>query len=153
MKVLVVPLCSTTVSKEELLRCVNSVIDQEYHPFEWDMKVVCNTNDDNYYNEINGAVKDFEVVKTESNGGNGMGHNSVLDLYKSLYQKENYTHLIMVDGDDFYYPCAFECIDDIHQILDFDYLSNMQVTDSVRCHETHQPHTKGVVPQENAMPA
>ena len=52
MKALVVPLCSTTVSKDELLRCVNSVVDQEYHPFDWDMKVVCNTNDDDYYNEI-----------------------------------------------------------------------------------------------------
>ena len=97
MKALVVSLCSTTVSEEELLRCVNSVVDQEYHPFEWDLKVVCNTNDDDYYNGIKGAVKDFEVVKTKSNGGNGMGHNSVLDLYKSLYKKEDYTHLIMID--------------------------------------------------------
>jgi len=145
VKALVVPLCSTTVSEEELLRCVNSVVDQEYHPFDWDLKVVCNTNDDDYYNGIKGAVKNFEVVKTKSNGGNGMGHNSVLDLYKSMYKKENYTHLIMIDGDDFYYPCAFESIGDLNQIVDFDYLSNMQITDSVRCHETQQPH-KEVIP-------
>lgn len=133
MKFLVAPLCSDLTKPEEVVRCINSVRDQEEHPFDWDIKVVANTNDDEYAESIRTAVGDFEVVQTESNGGNGMGHNSVLQLFRDRYREEGYTHLIMVDADDFYYPCAFQAIDDL-LILDpdIDYCGVGTNADSVR---------------------
>lgn len=151
MKVLIGVLCSESVSSAEVVRCVRSVYEQESHPFDYRVRVICNTNDSRYTETITAALQDampdsdWCVFETASNGGNGMGHNSVMDHYKQWHEDESWTHLMMIDGDDFYYPCAFECIDEIYSLVEFDYLSNMQFTDSIRVHETHQDH-KEVVP-------
>ena len=140
MKFLVAPLCSDLTKPEEVVRCINSVRDQEEHPFDWDIKVVANTNDDEYAESIRTAVGDVEVVQTESNGGNGMGHNSVLQLFRDRYREEGYTHLIMIDADDALYPCAFEVIDNL-LILDpgIDYCGVGSNADSVRRGTHPQP--------------
>lgn len=140
MKFLIAPLCSDLTRPLEVTRCVNSVHDQEDHPFEWDVKVVCNTNDEKYYDTINKIVPDHEVVRTESNGGNGMGHNSVLQLFRDRYRDEGYTHLIMIDADDLFYPCAFGAIDDL-LMLDpsIDYCGVGPNADSVRRGPSNDP--------------
>lgn len=132
--VLFVPLCSDNTKTAEIQRCVNSILGQEFHPFDWDLKVVCNTNDPETFLRIKKAVPvHFEVIQTESNGGNGKGHNSVLDLFKNRYRESGFTHLVMIDGDDFYYPSAFECIDELMGIAPWaDYMSVGQHADSVR---------------------
>lgn len=47
----------------------------------------------------------LKCVRTPSNGAPGMGHNSCLDLLRS--PSSSWTHLIMLDGDDAFYPDAF----------------------------------------------
>lgn len=144
-KFLIVPLCSDMTSIDEINRCVNSMLGQDNHPFDWDLKVVCNTNDPGFFNRVRSGVNvNFEVVQTESNGGNGMGHNSVLNLYRDSWRDLGFTHLIMIDADDYYYPCAFDCIDDLLELVpDVDYMSVGQNADSVRKYrgpiKTNQP--------------
>jgi hypothetical protein len=143
IKFLVVPLCSDSKPLAEVSRCVESYTHQDCYPFDWDLKIVCNTNNAGYYEMIHEAFSEFEVLRTLSNGGNGMGHNSVLDLFKRIYKQNGYTHLIMIDADDIAYPCAFEAIDELLTVApDVDYMSNMQCSDSVRYHrrpiQSHQ---------------
>lgn len=145
-KCMVVVLCSESVSPEEVLRCVDSINAQEDY-FPYNVAINVNSNDKEYYNKVHKITrhkKDF-IFQSPSNGGNGMGHNASLEYFESLADQEKFSHLIMIDGDDYYYPCAFECIHEISELVPFDYLSNMQVTDSVRLHETNQMH-KEVVP-------
>jgi len=133
VKFLIAPLCSDLTRPLEVTRCVNSIRDQEEHPFEWDVKVVCNTNDDAYHKTIDDIISEHEVIRTESNGGNGMGHNSVLQLFRDRYRDEGYTHLIMIDADDLLYPCAFEVISDILMLApETDYCGVGSNADSVR---------------------
>ena len=146
MKILIVPLCSDSVSVDEVLRCVRSIRNQDSYPdsFDYEIKIVCNTNDMSYYDAVvkwvNELYEDIEIIRTKSNGGNGKGHNSVLALFRETYQEHGYTHLMMIDADDFYYPSAFEALDNIFEVCpDFDYLSNMQTTDSVRIYRGPVP--------------
>lgn len=140
-KVLIVPLCSVGVLPQEVDRCIKSIKFQDEINFDWDIKVVCNTNSDEYYQLIKKVVGgSYETIKTPSNGGNGMGHNSVLELFKKVRDTEAFTHLIMIDADDYYYPCAFQAYDDLLRLVpDVDYLSNMQFADSVRRYRGHYP--------------
>lgn len=65
--------------------------------------IICNTQNEEYYKELmeSEVASRFEVVRTESNGGAGKGHQSVLDYF---LEREEYTHLIKLDGDDFFLP-------------------------------------------------
>ena len=134
MKFLIAPLCSDLTKPEEVQRCVKSILSQDDFPFDFAIKIVCNTNDPEYYLKIKNAVGvHHEVVQTESNGGNGMGHNSVLQLFRERCDIEGYTHLIMIDGDDFLYPSAFEAINDLLMLdPDIDYCGVGMNADSVR---------------------
>jgi len=134
MKFLIVPLCSDQNHPLEVVRCIQSITDQYEKPFDIDIKVVANTNDPDYTKRVQVAIgDDYEVIQSESNGGNGKGHNSVLKLFRDTYVKEGYTHLIMIDGDDYFYPCAFEAIDELLMLdPDIDYCGVGSNADSVR---------------------
>lgn len=64
--------------------------------------IVVNTLDDDFYAELNRSEIStvYPIVRTESNGLPGKGHQSVLDYFLTT----DYTHLIKVDGDDFLLP-------------------------------------------------
>lgn len=134
---LVMPLCSDGITPAEVLRCVESIVNQEYQPFPFFVQIMVNTNSDAYFESI--RLLGYPCVWSESNGGNGKGHNSVLEYFRLNYAEE-WSHLTMIDADDYLYPSAFEALDDIANLIEFDYLSNMQITDSVRTHETQQTH-------------
>jgi len=113
VKYLVGILCSSNV---RLLReTVNSVINQinfdDYHIF-----IIVNTLDELFYQDVirefgyNKHEKLKKIIRTESNGSPGKGHNSVLEIFYNNYKYEN---LIKVDGDDFLFPCAIERINNI----------------------------------------
>ena len=96
-----------TSSKLDLLeRCYDSIVNQDPHGFELTIKIIVNTLNDKYYQQV---VKKYsklvEVVRTESNGRPGRGHNSCLEYYRQ--HQDEYDYFSMIDGDDMYYPCAF----------------------------------------------
>lgn len=103
-----------TSSKFDLLiRCLKSVINQKKVTFEYKIIVNVNTLNEDYYKlVINNIPKLFnlekyniEIVRTESNGRPGKGHNSCIKLFKEMTE---YNYLTMIDGDDLYYPVAFQ---------------------------------------------
>ena len=133
-KVCVMPLVSPSISIDHLERCLNSIELQRFTPFEFDVVIVVNSIDDEYAKSIEDAFgKDYKVVITESNGKSGKGHNARFDVYRELYKKKGYTHVMPIDGDDYYYPVAFYCVDELEKKSRFDYLSGMApFVDSIR---------------------
>jgi len=104
MKTLVIVLTSYDIYL--LDRALKSIENQTKVSFSFDTKIVVNTLIKDYYQIVKAKYeKIYEIIETESNGYPGKGHNSVLNIFK---ESENYTHLIMIDGDDLFYPCAFQ---------------------------------------------
>ena len=64
--------------------------------------IIVNTLDDDFFAELNRSEIStvYPIVRTESNGLPGKGHQSVLDYFLTT----DYTHLIKIDGDDFLLP-------------------------------------------------
>lgn len=96
-----------------LLRCLKSVILQRKVSFQYDIVINVNTLNDDYYNLVIKEIPklydlkkyNIEIVRTRSNGRPGRGHNSCIDLFK---ERTKYDYLTMIDGDDLYYPVAFQ---------------------------------------------
>lgn len=103
-----------TSSKFDLLvRCLKSMTNQRKVNFEYKILVNVNTLNEDYYKLVLEQIpklfdlqkQNIEIVRTESNGRPGKGHNSCLELFK---QRLEYDYLTMIDGDDLYYPVAFQ---------------------------------------------
>jgi len=123
VKYLVGILCSSNIP---LLReSVNSVINQQnfddYHIF-----IIVNTLDEVFYQDV---IREFgynkhdklkKIIRTESNGFPGKGHNSVLDIF---YKNYKYDYLIKLDGDDFLFPTAIERINNVQVTENSDVIS------------------------------
>ena len=84
MKVLVTILTSYNIDLLE--RCVNSILNQYIVPLKYDIKIVVNTLNEEYVPIVMNKYKntDIEIIKTESNGYPGKGHNSVFNLFRTL---------------------------------------------------------------------
>lgn len=70
------------------------------------VRIVVNTLSDAYAAEVVGAFPDVDVVRTESNGFPGKGHNSQLAEFRR--SRALYDFAAFLDGDDAYYPPAFQ---------------------------------------------
>ena len=101
-KVLVTILTSGKL--EYLKQTFNSVKNQKNTTFDYDVYIVVNTLDFDYYDQVKKEFPDTNVVQTQSNGKPGKGHNSLHTIFRD---KLEYEYLIPLDGDDFLYPCAF----------------------------------------------
>jgi len=103
MKVLVSILTSSRADLAKL--SYSSVIGQEKHTLDYDIRIVVNTKTPGYLDKVRIEFQNekCQVVETESNGYPGKGHNSVLRLFASSI----YDYCILLDGDDFLYPRAF----------------------------------------------
>lgn len=101
----------TSSQSQYAYRSYHSVINQKTHPFNYDIFINVNTLNKNYINEITEQFKEeikdnkVTIVETESNGKPGKGHNSVLQLFK---EHPEYKYAFYLDGDDMFYPCAFQ---------------------------------------------
>ena len=123
VKYLVGILCSSNIP---LLReSLNSVINQQnfddYHIF-----IIVNTLDEVFYQDV---IREFgynkhdklkKIIRTESNGFSGKGHNSVLNIF---YKNYKYDYLIKLDGDDFLFPTAIERINNVQVTENSDVIS------------------------------
>ena len=99
-----------TSSNQKLLKvCYNTVLNQKNHNIDYDIIIVVNSLNSDYYNDVCVEFKDneVEIIQTESNGKPGKGHNSLINLFKI---RRNFDYMMMIDGDDFLYPYA------LHQI-------------------------------------
>ena len=95
-----------TSSNSKLLKLsYNTIINQKNHYLDYNIIIVVNTLNITYYEEVTNIFKNIhvEIIQTKSNGKPGMGHNSLLQIFKNNIQ---YDYLIPIDGDDFLYPYA-----------------------------------------------
>lgn len=101
---------------------VKSVLKQTYNDFH--IMIVINTNDELFYQDTikhyqnNDKIK--KIIRTNSNGYPGKGHNSVLELFNKFI---TYDYLVMIDGDDFLFPNALSRIDAVHSKSNYDVLT------------------------------
>lgn len=105
-KIMVVILTSSQA--QYAYRGYRSIKNQKQHSFNYDIFINVNSLNKNYINEVKEQFKDINdvnIVETESNGKPGKGHNSIIELFQK-YTK--YDYMFCLDGDDMFYPCAFQ---------------------------------------------
>ena len=131
MKILSIILTSSKYKL--LLRCIDSVINQYPVNFEIILVINVNTKNDDYFNKVKKEIpllykNNITIVRTESNGYPGKGHNSCLEIFKN---NDSFDYLLMIDGDDMYYPCAFQRFENfLNKYPDMDLL-HMMLNDRV----------------------
>ena len=81
------------------------MLNQKNHNLDYDVIIVVNSLNSDYYSDVCKEFSDYdvEIVETESNGKPGKGHNS---LFSVFYERYDYDYMISLDGDDFLYPYA-----------------------------------------------
>ena len=103
MKLLVLILTSSKINL--LKRALKSALTQKNINIDYDVKIVVNTLNEEYYKEVIATIKGVEIIRTESNGSPGKGHNSCLKVFQD---RPEYTHSSIMDGDDMWYPVALQ---------------------------------------------
>jgi len=123
VKYLVGILCSSNVRllKESFLSVINQNDFDDY-----EIMIIVNTLNEEFYQDVmyefgkNNYTKLRKIIRTESNGSPGKGHNSVLNIF---YKDYRYDNLIMLDGDDFLFPNAIQRINNIRASENSDVIS------------------------------
>lgn len=86
----------------------DTIINQEAHDLRYDIFIIVNSKNTDYYSIILDTFKDVripvKIIQTESNGYPGKGHNSVLNTFRN---ELDYDYCILIDSGDFFYPTAF----------------------------------------------
>ena len=91
-----------TSSKMVFLKeCYKSIKNQLKSGIDYDIIINVNTLKEEYYKEVLEQFKDVTVIRTESNGKPGKGHNSCHEYFRDHIE---YDYLINIDGDDFLFP-------------------------------------------------
>jgi len=136
-------------SKEHLERCFWS-IDNQPTKLEYDVVVNYNSTDKDYFETVASFVpEDYRLIQTESDGFAGKGINSCLNHYLENYEENGWTHMCIIDGDDYYYPMAFDLLNEIHDKSNFDFLSGMSHhVDSLRPLPPHRDDPRQVYPYQ-----
>lgn len=119
--------CLTSSHIEYAVRCVKSFYDQVDHSIDFEVKVFVNTTSREYESIAKRTFVPSSLVITESNGLPGKGKNSVINWFLA---NEQYTHLMIVDGDDLLYPVAFNRIENILSRISVDVIG-LQRTDAL----------------------
>jgi hypothetical protein len=129
-----------TSSNSDLLKeAYNSVCDQRNHTINYNIFIVVNSLQPGYYQEVintlgnniykgsdnnppNGAL--INIISTKSNGLPGQGHQSCVDLFREHISSE-YTHCMILDGDDVIYPSTFHQIQKLTKIFNSGSINNL----------------------------
>jgi hypothetical protein len=87
----------------------NSILTQNEHELNYTVEIVVNSLKVDYYMEVEQEFIgiNIKIVKTQSNGFPGKGHNSVLKRFQT---QSEYDYCMLIDGDDFYLNNAFSRI-------------------------------------------
>jgi glycosyltransferase involved in cell wall biosynthesis len=118
-KPLVMVAILTSSNLDYLIRAINSVksqvIGNKPFPFDYDVWIIINSLNKDYYDEVNRYFHTesvlaqypfmIRIASSTSNGYPGKGHNSVLATFE---RHAHYNYCFMLDGDDLYYPSAFQ---------------------------------------------
>ena len=123
VKYLVGILCSSNIRllKESFLSVINQNDFDDY-----EIMIIVNTLNEEFYQDVmyefgkNNYTKLRKIIRTESNGSPGKGHNSVLKIF---YKDYWYDNLIMLDGDDFLFPNAIQRINNVRITENSDVIS------------------------------
>ena len=136
-------------TQAHLERCFWS-IDNQPTEVNYDVIVNYNSTEPENFKELKEFVpKEYEIIQTESDGFTGKGTNSCLDHYLENFEKNNWTHMCIIDGDDYYYPMAFDLLNELHEKSNFDYLSGMaHHVDSLRPLPPHRDDPRKVYPYQ-----
>jgi len=121
-----------TSSNEKILKLsYESVINQKNHSIDYNIIIVVNSLDSNYYQNVCDEFKniDVEIIQTQSNGKPGMGHNS---LFKVFYEKTDFDYMISLDGDDFLYPYALHQLEKCFMINHYLDVVSIYGNDTIR---------------------
>jgi len=134
MKVFVGILYTPHKSMAKLRRCIRSVERQTQKPFNFDLKIIVNAKKQSDVQPVKKKLRkagfDQEVIWTKGTGLAARGHNSVLETFLER-KEENYTHLMKIDYDDFYYPFAFTLIDNLLKDREIDFLNLCHLGDNL----------------------
>jgi len=108
LKILISVLVSSDVPRA--VRCIKSCLQQREHNLDFEICVVINTLDKVFEKEMIEYCKHLEVAYevTKSDGTPSTGKNSVFDVFDV---RTNFTHLVQIDGDDFFYPTFLKHIE------------------------------------------
>lgn len=90
-----------------LERAINSVLNQKETNIIPDIFINVNTLDKTFLDQVKKLIKKYKkinIIVSKSNGRPGKGHNSSLKLFQKYTE---YDYMIMLDGDDLFYPYAF----------------------------------------------
>lgn len=107
MKIL---LCILTSSKYNLLEQTIISAEKQYnHSCNIEIVIIVNTMSNNYFMKVNERYgTKYNIIRTRCNGRAGMGHNSVINVFKDNISCD---YMFMVDEDDFLYPYAINQIE------------------------------------------
>ena len=135
--------------KEQLERCFWSIENQPTN-VNYDIVVNYNSTEPDYFDTLKEFVpEEYTLIKTKSDGFTGKGTNSCIDHYLDNYEDNGWTHMCIIDGDDYYYPMAFDLLNEIHDKSNFDYLSGMaHHVDSLRPVPPHRDDPRQVYPYQ-----
>jgi len=134
-------------TQTHLNRCFWS-IDNQPTTINYDVVVNYNSTDKEYFTTLADFIpEDYTLIDTESDGFTGKGTNSCLEHYLKNYEERGWTHMCIIDGDDYYYPMAFDLLNEIHEKSGFDFLSGMaHHVDSLRPIPPHRSDPRRVYP-------
>lgn len=91
-----------------LLELLLETIQQQYKVlYEYEVIIILNTLNEEVINEFINKGFRYRYFITNSNGFPGVGHQSVIDTFMKLSE---FTHLMIIDGDDFLYPTALKVL-------------------------------------------
>ena len=103
-KILIIILASNQF--DLLKESYNSALNQkniDSSKYSYDIILNINTLDDSFYQLVLNEFPNVKIIRTESNGKPGKGHNSSINIFRN---DKNYDYLFTFDGDDFLYPFA-----------------------------------------------
>mgnify|MGYP003654140155 FL=1 len=136
-------------SQQHLERCFWSIENQPTE-LKYDVVVNYNSTVPEQFEVLKEFVpEEYTLIETKSDGFTGKGVNSCVDHYLENCETNSWTHMCIIDGDDYYYPMAFDILNELHEKTDFDYLSGMaHHVDSLRPAPPHRDDPRKVYPYQ-----
>ena len=115
-----------TSSRIDLLKNTLASVIKQIEFDNYDIFIIVNTINELYYHSVIELFKNHsidklvKIIRTESNGKPGKGHNSLLAIFKHYTE---YDYLVIVDGGDKLYPGALKRINALYNLNNYDVIN------------------------------